>query len=56
MFYVYDSGFRITSNPISYNFLLGSLFVSAKLDWQKVSTLPLGECYTYENFKIVRMV
>jgi len=56
MFHVYDNNNRITSSPISYNYLLKHFFHSKSLiDWNKISTLPEGYAYTYQEFKIVRV-
>jgi hypothetical protein len=56
MFHVYDSDNRVTSNPISYNYLLKYFFNSKSLiDWNKISTLPEGHAYAYQEFKIVRV-
>ena len=56
MFKVYDSKELITSSPISYNFLLklfqGKHFM---IDWNKISTLPDGHAYSYQEFMIVRV-
>ena len=56
MFKVYDNKELITSNPISYNFLLklfqGKHFM---IDWNKISTLPDGHAYSYQEFMIVRV-
>ena len=56
MFKVYDNKCLITSSPISYNFLL-KLFYSkhSLIDWSKVSSLPEGHAYSYQEFMIVRI-
>ena len=56
MFKVYDNKELITHSPISYNFLL-KLFYSkhSLIDWSKVSSLPEGHAYAYQEFMIVRL-
>lgn len=56
MFHIYTDKQRVTHNPVSYNHIITHLFRYASIDWQKLSTLPLGGCYRFENHSIVRMV
>lgn len=56
MFHVYDGKYRVTESPVSYNHIVTYLFQYAKIDWRKLSTLPLGEAYSYNDYKIVRVV
>ena len=56
MFHVYDTNNRVTSNPISYNYLLKYFFNSKSLiDWNKISSLPEGHAYEYHEWQIVRV-
>ena len=59
MYLVYDNNNKITMNPISYNYLITSIFKHITFewyDWDIISTLPLGECYSYLTYKIVRVI
>lgn len=55
MFHVYDSGYRITCNPVSYNYLL-QLFKTVKVPWSELSTLATGNFIKVDTFIIVREV
>lgn len=55
MFDVYDGNYKITIQPVSYNFLQ-TILATAKVPWPKISTLPLGEHITVNEFKIVRII
>lgn len=55
MYDVYDGSYKVTSNPISYNFLL-SLFNSIEIPWIQISSLPLGKMIKIDHFTIVRIV
>lgn len=54
MYHVYQGVNRITHTPVSYNHLLKYILSSAMIDWNKISKLSMNECYSYEEFKIVR--
>jgi hypothetical protein len=55
MYHVYCGKDRITSSPVSYNHVIKNIFQRANLDWKKLSSLPIGECYSYDEYKIVRV-
>lgn len=54
MFDVYEGKYKITDNPISYNHLL-KMFAAINVSWNKVSSLPYGECINLGEFTIVRI-
>lgn len=56
MYHVYCDNNRVTHQPISYNYLLKSFFSKKSLvDFNRISTLPIGKDYNFEEFKIVRV-
>ena len=54
MYNIYDNGYKITANPVSYNHILKVLFRDAKIDCQKLSTLKFGDKYSFETYIFVR--
>jgi len=54
MFHIYDGKFKITSDPISFNWLQ-KMFTNAGINWSLVNTLPHGSMVMYKTFKIVRV-
>lgn len=53
MFHIYEQNYRITSEPVSYNHLL-KLFNAIGIPWAKISSMPVGEHISFNEFKIVR--
>lgn len=56
MFHIYDGIHRITNDPVSYNHIVTYLFKCSKIEWLKLSSLPLDEGYKYLQYTFVRAV